>query len=60
MMGHAAHRHPLTFGESDIQQARHLHGILEKHLVKIAQTEKENGAGRQFGLDLPVLPHHGS
>ena len=45
-------------GQGDLQLAGGHHGIVEEHLVEVAQPEEQNGAGNRL-LDLMVLGHHG-
>jgi len=59
MVRHAAHGNPGALRQRHAQDRRRLAGVLKKHLVEIAQTEQQNDALGQFGLDPPVLPHHG-
>ena len=57
--GDAAHGRVAAFGQGDIEQLRARLGVLEEHLVKIAQAEQEQRFGRQFAFDAAVLRHHG-
>ncbi len=59
VVGHAAHRRSLALGERQVEQPRALLGIAEKHLVEIAQPEKQHGVGRDFALEPMILLHHG-
>ena len=56
---HAAHGHGLAAGQRDIEQAGGFPGVIEKHLVEIAQPEEKNRIRRQAGAQPPVLGHHG-
>ena len=63
MMRDAAHRNRIAAlfmsgGERNLQLARAQHGIIEKQLVEIAQTKKEDRA-RMLSLQLMILPEHG-
>ena len=65
VVGHAAHGGALLRGlisvpggEGQIQLLGHQLGIVEEHLIKIAQSEKQNGVGIAV-LHLQVLFHHG-
>lgn len=60
MKRHAAHGHVLALGEGNPEDFGGHNGVLEEHLVKIAQTEKEDGVRGDFRLDAPILGHHGS
>ena len=57
--GDAAHGCLAAFGQGDIEQLRASPGVLEEHLVKIAQAEQQQRFGRQFAFDAAVLRHHG-
>jgi hypothetical protein len=35
-------------------------GVLEKHFVKVAQAEEQQGIFRQLAFDAAILRHHGS
>ena len=35
-------------------------GVLEKHFVKVAQAEEQEGILGQFAFDAAILRHHGS
>ena len=62
--GHAAHRRPLLLaavptGEHQVQLFAGDLGIIKKHFIKIAQTEKQNHICIIL-LDLKILLHHGA
>jgi len=57
-MRNTAHRNEVSLCQSDIQQSRRLLGILKKHFVKVTQTKKEQGVGRQRPADALILLHH--
>ena len=59
VVGDAAHRRALPLGERDAEDFRGDDGILEKHLVEVAQAEEQNGVGGDFRLGAAVLRHHG-
>jgi hypothetical protein len=44
-------------GERDLEHLRGLDGVLEEHLVEVAEPEEEDGVGVPR-LHLEVLPHH--
>ena len=60
MVGHAAQRHAVLVarGELDIEHARADFGVLEKHLVKVAEAEKQDRVGDAL-LDAQVLRDEG-
>ena len=41
MMRNPAHRHASSLGQCDIEKASSLLGILEEHLVKVPESEKQ-------------------
>ena len=58
VVGHAAHRGAAAFGEGDVEDGRGGFGVLEEHLVEIAEAEEQDdvrGQGFPHGL---VLGHH--
>ena len=60
MVGHAAQRHAVLVarGQLDIEHARADFGVLEKHLVEIAEAEKQDRVGDAL-LDAEVLRDEG-
>ena len=61
MIRHAAHGNRDTLflvarGEGDFKFLRRKDSVVKKHLVEVAQAEKEQG-GRVLFLDRRVLPH---
>jgi hypothetical protein len=58
VVGDARHRGRLAPGEGDAQQARADLGVLEEHLVEIAEPEEQERVRREAALDLEVLDHH--
>lgn len=56
----AAHRCGAPFGECHVEQLSALQGVLEEHLVKVTESEQQQGISWQFSLDSPILRHHGS
>ena len=59
MMRQAAHRHAVARGEREIEELRAGLGVLEKHLVKIAEPEQQQRVLGQFAFDAAILRHHG-
>jgi len=55
----SGHRGFLALGQGETEQARRGDGVIEKHLVEIAQAEEQDGLARQPAFDLEVLLHHG-
>ena len=51
---------PLTFGHDQIQRGADLVRVFEELLVEVPQPEEQDRVGRDGGLGLPVLAHHGS
>ena len=49
-MRDAAHRHAVAGGEGEIEQLRAGLGVLEKHLVEIAEPEQQQRIGRIWCL----------
>ena len=60
MVGHAAQRHAVLVarGELDIEHARADFGVLEEHLVEIAEAEKQDRVGDAL-LDAEILRDEG-
>jgi hypothetical protein len=56
--GDAAHGDVAAFGQGDVEQRRASFGVLEKHLVEIAQPEEQKGFARQLAFDAAILRHH--
>jgi hypothetical protein len=56
--GDAAHGDVAAFGQRDVEQLRAGFGVVEKHLVEIAQAEQQEGFARQFAFDAAILRHH--
>jgi hypothetical protein len=57
----AAHRHRVVLalvarGEGQVEQARREHGVLEEHLVEVAEAEEDDRVGILV-LDVEELPH---
>ena len=59
MVRDPAHGITRPFGQCDFQNGGSTVGIIEKHLVKVTETEQQNGPGRSFRLRLQILLHHG-
>lgn len=57
--GDPAHRGGQTFCEGEAEDIGGADGVIEEHLVEIADTEKEQDIGFQSGLCAAVLVHHG-
>jgi hypothetical protein len=57
--GDAAHRNHAPFRQRHIEQLGAGLGVLEKHLVEIAQAEKQQRVPGQLALDAAILRHHG-
>ena len=60
VVGEPAHGDPLTFGHDQIQRGADLFRVFEELLVEVPQPEEQDRVGRDGGLGLPVLAHHGS
>ncbi len=54
----AAHRHEISLRQRDVEKARRLLRVLEKHFVKIAEPEQQQRIRRQRAPDALVLLHH--
>jgi len=59
MVGDAAHRDVVALGQCDIDDRGRLAGVVEKHFVKVAEAEKQQGVGRQAAPYFLILAHHG-
>ena len=60
VVGDAAHGDVAAFGQGDIEEGRRFAGVVEKHFVKVAEAEEEEGVGGKLAADVLVLAHHGS
>ena len=58
VVGDAGHRSFLPLGEREPEQARGDDGVIEKHLIEIAEAEQQQRVARQAALDRKVLLHH--
>ena len=56
--GNAAHRHDAALGQRHVEQLRPRLGVLEEHLVEIAQPEQQQRVLGQLALDAAILRHH--
>jgi hypothetical protein len=59
VIGNAAHGHALAVRKREVEEGAGLAGILEEHLVEIAEPEEEDRVAVPR-LDRPVLIHHGN
>ena len=59
VVGDAAHGSVAAFGQGDVEQGGRFAGVVEKHLVEVAEAEEEEGVGGEFAADVLVLAHHG-
>ena len=62
MEGYAAHRRPFLLPavlarEHQLEFLRRDLRVVEKHLIEVAQPEKQQALG-MLGFDLEILPHH--
>jgi hypothetical protein len=53
-----AHRHAIAFCKGKVQDTRAGDCVLKKHLVKIAESEKQQGIAGKAPFDASVLRHH--
>jgi hypothetical protein len=58
VVGHAAHRDCVTFGQGKIKQAGSDFRILEKEFVKIAEPKKEKSISGHARPEPLILAHH--
>ena len=58
MIRESAHRDVVALGQSDVENARSVFGIAQKHFIEIAETEKKDGSIGKVAADSPVLLHH--
>ena len=58
VMWNPAHRDAVAIGQREVEQLRPGLGVIEKHLVKIAQPEQQQRIRRNLVFDAPILLHH--
>ena len=58
VVGNPAHRDLTALGQGDVQDRRGLLGVVEEHLVEIAEPEEQEGARRQVTPKGVILLHH--
>ena len=59
VVGDAAHGDVAAFGQGDVEEGRGFAGVVEKHFVEVAETEKKEGVGGKLAADVLILAHHG-
>ena len=59
VMRQATHGNTVARGEREVEQLRAGLRVLEKHLVKIAEAEKQQRVFGQLAFDAAILRHHG-
>src|SRR5262249_48430494 len=60
MIRHTAHWHAVALGQRHVQQGRRLFRVVEKHLVKIAESKQQERVRRNAFPQPLVLLHHRS
>ena len=58
MIGHAAHRHVVPFGQREIKEARGGLGVFKEELVEVTEPEEEQGISRNARTQSLILLHH--
>ncbi len=59
VMRHAAHRDCVPLRQREIKELRRFLGVVEEHLVEVAQPEEQQGVFRQIAANPAILVHHG-
>ena len=59
VIGNAAHGDHPPLGQGHVEQLGAGLGVLEEHLVEVAQSKKQQRVLGQFALDPAILRHHG-